>query len=108
MSPGANEGATPFFVYILGRPREHNLITIFTCYVSDVIRRGAHIGGGCNLMITLNWSILTVKGAENTPRGPGPFFYDHRFGTYDFYKKNVCATPNLRLMTPSLCKLGRH
>ena len=36
MSPGANEGATPFFVYILGRLLEHNLITIFTCYVLDV------------------------------------------------------------------------
>ena len=26
---------------ILGRPREHSLITIFTCYVSDVTRLGA-------------------------------------------------------------------
>ena len=26
---------------ILGRPRERNLITIFTCYVSDVDCRGA-------------------------------------------------------------------
>ena len=51
-------------------------------------------------MITLNWSILTVKGAENTPRGPGPFFYDHRFGTYDFYKKNVCAALKLEVNDP--------
>ena len=56
-------------------------------------------------MITLNWSILTVKGAENTPRGPGPFFYDHRFGTYDFYKKNVCAALKLGVNDPVIMQI---
>ena len=35
-SPGAKR------MLLLGCPREHNLITIFTCYVIDVIRRGAY------------------------------------------------------------------
>ena len=40
-TPGLAPNSLALFVYILGHPREHNLITISTCYVSDVIRLGA-------------------------------------------------------------------
>ena len=66
-------------------------------------------------MMTLNWSILTVKGAENTPRGPDPLllllgyhiFYGSRLGAHDliFIRKNVCAALKLEVNDPFIMQI---
>ena len=66
------------FVYILGRPREHNLITIFTCYVIDVIRRGAFRGEGKFIDGDVTIRLKNVPhpcSGDKAPHGPGLFVY---------------------------------
>ena len=66
-----------------GRPREHNLITIFTCYVSDVIRLGAFYDstpfrrGRCHGNRPAGVTVTMVTGI---PRKSLDIFYDRGRG----------------------------